>query len=340
MGPHIENILRDLEKEDYNGYLLADFSNIQYLSKYKPTSFAFAVIKDDPIIYASKMDLEIAKKDSIIEVKEFVSFSDMINDLKGDIKKLAIEPTLEYNTYEKFKDDFDISQSNFIAKQRAIKTDEEICNIEKATEIAQKSFKQINIMEKHNDGSREDIVAYELGKFMRENGASGESFDTIVTSGANSSLPHAVPTENKLSNPVLIDWGVKYKGYCSDNTRTMVYTEKEHEIFDIVAEAHNKAIKKIRPGIKCCEIDKAARDIISDYGYGDNFIHSTGHSLGLDIHETPSFSTRDETTIEKGMVMTVEPGIYLEGNFGVRLEDTVVIDNKATILGKLPLYIE
>ena len=121
----------------------------------------------------------------------------------------------------------------------------------------------------------------------------------------------------------------------------MVYTENQGEICDIVAEAHDKAIKAIKPGLKCCEIDKVARDVISEYGYGDKFIHSTGHSLGLDIHEIPRFSTNDETIIEEGMLITVEPGIYFEGDFGVRLEDTVAIEkNKGRIIGDLPLIID
>ena len=130
---------------------------------------------------------------------------------------------------------------------------------------------------------------------MIENGADKESFDSIVTSGASSSLPHAIPEAKKLSQPILIDWGAIFEGYCSDNTRTMVYTEGQHEIWDIVAEAHDKAINAIKPGMECCEVDKVARDIIDEYGYGDKFIHSTGHSLGLDIHETPGFSPRDKT---------------------------------------------
>ena len=336
----VNNILKKMDKQGYDGYLLANFSNIQYLSNYKPTSFAFAVIKDDPVIYTSKMDLEVANNDSSIEIKEFESFSSMVNDLKDSIKKLAIEPSLEFSTYEKFRDDFDISSVDFINNQRAIKTDEEIFKIEEATAIAQQSFREVKILEKYDYGVHENIIAFDLERLMIENGASGKSFDTIVTSGANSSLPHAVPTPNKLDNPILIDWGCIYEGYCSDNTRTIVYTEKQHEIWDIVAEAHNKTIKAIKPGVKCCEIDKVARDIISDYGYGDKFIHSTGHSVGLDIHELPGFTQKDETIVEKGMVITVEPGIYLEGEFGVRLEDTVAIDNKARILGKLPLIID
>ena len=334
---HIKNILKDMEKDNIQAYLLTQFTNVQYISNYKPTSFAFCIIKEEPIIYASSMDMEIAKRDSSIEVKEYEKFDVMISELKKEgIKNLAIEPSLVYSSYEKFKDDFNVSSKTYIEKQRMIKRPDEIKNIEKATEIAQNAFRKLDVS---NRKENEDVLAFELLGLMIENGASGASFDTILVSGSNTSLPHAIPQAKKLETPILIDWGAKYNGYCSDNTRTIVYTEKEHEIFDIVKESHDKAIKAIKPGLKCCEIDKVARDIIVEYGYGDNFIHSTGHSLGLDIHETPGFSIRDDTVIEKGMVITVEPGIYLEGDFGVRLEDTVAIDNKAHVIGDLPLIL-
>ncbi|WP_407413837.1 M24 family metallopeptidase [Methanobrevibacter sp.] len=338
MDLHIDNILNDLEKDNFQAYLLTKFTNVGYISDYKPTSFAFCVIKENPVIYASKMDMEIANRDSKIEVREYESFEVMIGELKKEgIKNLAIEPTLPYSTYEKFRDDFSVESKTYVDKQRMIKTPEEIKNIEKATEIAQKSFLELDIL---NNENNENEVAFDLVRLMVENGASKESFDTIVTSGADSSLPHAIPQAKKLNQPILIDWGAIYGGYCSDNTRTIIYTERQQEIWDIVAEAHDKAIKAIKPGIKCCEVDKVARDIISEYGYGNEFIHSTGHSLGLDIHETPGFSLRDETIIEKGMVITVEPGIYLEGEFGVRLEDTVAIYRKADVIGDLPLKID
>lgn len=334
---HIDNILKDMEKDNIQAYLLTQFTNIQYISNYKPTSFAFCIIKDEPIIYASSMDMEIAKRDSSIEVREYEKFDVMIEELKDDgIKNLAIEPTLIYSNYEKFKDVFNISSQKYIEKQRMIKNDSEIENITKATKIAQTAFKELDVA---NRSENENVLAFDLVRLMIENGASSESFDTILVSGSSTSLPHAIPQAKPLETPILIDWGAKYDGYCSDNTRTIVYTEKEHEIFDIVKESHDKAIKAIKPGLKCCEIDKVARDIIIEYGYGDNFIHSTGHSLGLDIHETPGFSLRDDTIIEKGMVITVEPGIYLEGEFGVRLEDTVSIDKKANVIGDLPLNI-
>ena len=338
MDTHLDNILKDLEKDEIQAYMLTKFTNVEYISNYKPTSFAFCIIKENPIIYAAGMDMEIAKSNSSIEVRQFESLSVMADELKKEgIGSLAIEPTLPFGTYEKIKNDFRITSKTYIDKQRMIKTPDEIEKIAKATEIAQKSFLQLDVL---NNKNTEKEIAFDLVRLMIENGADKESFDTIVTSGANSSLPHAVPEAKKLDNPILIDWGAIFNGYCSDNTRTMVYTEYQQEIWDIVAEAHNKAIKSIKPGIKCCEVDKVARDIITDYGYGDRFIHSTGHSLGLDIHETPGFSIKDETVIEKGMVITVEPGIYLEGKFGVRLEDTVEIHKKANVIGDLPLRID
>ena len=338
MDLHIDNIIKDMKKDDFQAYLLTQFTNVEYISNYKPTSFAFCIIKDNPIIYASGMDMELANRDSKIEVKEYESYEVMIRELKEEgIKSLAIEPTLPFSIYSKFKEDFQIEAKTYIDKQRMIKTPEEIEKITKATEIAQKSFLQLDIL---NNECTEKEIAFDLVRYMIENGAFKESFDTIVTSGPNSSLPHAIPQAKRLERPILIDWGAIYEGYCSDNTRTMVYTEFQQEIWDIVAEAHDKAIKAIRPGMKCCEVDKVARDIIADYGYGDKFIHSTGHSLGLDIHETPGFSLRDETTVEEGMVITVEPGIYLEGEFGVRLEDTIAVSKRGNVIGDLPLNID
>ena len=338
MDIHISNILKDLKKDNFQAYLLTQFTNVEYISGYKPTSFAFCILKENPVIYASGMDMELANRDSTIEVKKYESYEIMIDELKREgVKNLAIEPSLPFSTYVRFRDDFEIDSKTYIDKQRMIKTPHEIEKITEATEIAQKSFLQLDIL---NNSATEKEVAFDLVRLMIENGASKESFDTIVTSGADSSLPHAIPQAKKLDQPILIDWGAIYEGYCSDNTRTMVYTERQQEIWDIVAEAHDKAIQAIRQGLKCCEIDKVARDIIEDYGYGDKFIHSTGHSLGLDIHETPGFSLRDDTIIEEGMVITVEPGIYLEGEFGVRLEDTVSISKRANVIGNLPLNID
>ncbi len=170
---------------------------------------------------------------------------------------------------------------------------------------------------------------------MKMEGSIKPAFDTIVASGVRSSLPHSTVTSNNLEFPVVIDWGAVYNNYCSDTTRTIVKNEKQSEIFEIVLEAQKEAIKVIKPGIKASYVDKVARKVIEDYGYGDNFIHSTGHGLGLEVHEKPFISQNDEIKLQEGMVITVEPGIYIKDEFGVRIEDVVFIKKRAVLLNKI-----
>ena len=333
---HIKNILKKLGEKDQDAMLVANFNNIYYLSGYLSTSFAFLIIKENPIIFVSGMDLENAKNTSFIDIVKYESFGKMIEYLKEEnIKNLAIESDLTASTYEKFKD-FNLTISDVISKERMVKSDDEIKKILKATDIAHKSLIELDVREKQEKGALEWECAYELGYLMRKNGASVESFDTIFASGPVSSLPHSTPRQQILETPVLVDYGCKFEGYCSDTTRTFIYTEKQEEISNIVLEAHDKAIDAVKAGVKACEVDKVARDIITEYGYGENYIHSTGHSLGLDIHENPSLSLKDQTVLENNMIVTVEPGIYLEGEFGIRIEDMVLVDKKGKIIGDLP----
>ena len=333
---HIKNILKKLEEKELDAMLVANFNNIYYLSGYLSTSFAFLILKENPIIFVSGMDLENAKNNSTIDIVKYESYNQMIEYLnEEEIRNLAIESDLTANVYEKFKD-FNLSISDCISAERMIKTDEEIEKILNATEIAHKSLLELDVRSKQEKGALEWECAYELGYLMRKNGASIESFDTIFASGPVSSLPHSTPRQHALETPVLVDYGCKFEGYCSDTTRTFLYTERQEEISSIVLEAHDKAIDAVKAGVKACEVDKVARDIITEYGYGDNFIHSTGHSLGLDIHESPSVSLKDQTVLENNMIVTIEPGIYLEGEFGIRIEDMVLVDKKGKLIGDLP----
>ena len=332
---HINNILKKLEEKELDAMLVANFNNIYYLSGYLSTSFAFLILKENPIIFVSGMDMENASNTSSIDIVKFESYKQMIEYLKEEeIKNLAIESDLTANVYEKFND-FKLTISDVIARERMIKTDDEIEKILKATDIAHKSLLELDVRDKQEKGALEWECAYELGYLMRKNGASVESFDTIFASGPVSSLPHSTPRQHALETPVLVDYGCKFEGYCSDTTRTFLYTERQEEISSIVLEAHDKAIDAVREGVKACEVDKVARDIITEYGYGDNFIHSTGHSLGLDIHESPSVSLKDQTVLENNMIVTIEPGIYLEGEFGIRIEDMVLVDKKGKLIGNL-----
>lgn len=333
---HILNLLKKLEENDFDAMFLANFNNIYYLTGYLSTSFAFLVLKENPVVYVSGLDLELASNKSTVDIKKFESFDSLINDLKEEnIKKLAIEGDLSVNNYLKFKD-FDLEVSNLIDIERMVKSSSEIDKITKAVDIAHKSLLELDVISKYDEGWEEWACAYELGRIMRANGGEVESFDTIFASGSVTSLPHSVPRHHVLEEPILVDYGCKFEGYCSDTTRTFIFNEKQEEISNIVLEAHDKAIGSIKSGIKACEVDKVARDIISEYGYGDNYIHSTGHSLGLDIHEAPSVSIKDQTVLEDNMIITIEPGIYLEGEFGVRIEDMILIDKKGKVLGNLP----
>ena len=210
---HIRNILKKLEEKDLDAMLVANFNNIYYLSGYLSTSFAFMIIKENPIIFVSGMDMENAGNTSSIDIVKYESFDKMIEYLKEDgIKSLAIESDLTANVYEKFKD-FNLTISNAISTERMIKSDDEIEKMLKATEIAHKSLLELDVRSKQEKGAEEWECAYELGYLMRKNGATVESFDTIFASGPVSSLPHSTPRQHVLDTPVLVDYGCKFEGY-------------------------------------------------------------------------------------------------------------------------------
>ncbi|RJS48196.1 MAG: aminopeptidase [Methanobacterium sp.] len=327
----VNNILDEMLKEEIPAMLLLQEENIFYMSGFKPSGFSILVLKDEPLLLVSKMDSEEANETSRIPLQEFNSFKDlknMLNELK--LSKLGIEESMKIGFYNKIKNNYNMEVTDLIERSRMIKTSHEINSIKKSISIAEKSFNKLEF--KKNEWE----LAAELEYLMRMNGSQKEAFETIVASGSRSSLPHALPTSNKLEYPLLIDWGAVWDNYSSDCTRTIIETEKQEEVLNICLEAQKEAIKSIKPGISACEIDNIARSVIKDYGYGDNFIHSTGHGVGLQVHEKPSISSREEITLEKNMVITIEPGIYLGGEWGVRIEDIVLIKNKAGKLSKLP----
>jgi Xaa-Pro aminopeptidase len=173
-------------------------------------------------------------------------------------------------------------------------------------------------------------AALEIEFFLRKNGATSSSFDTIVASGERSAMPHGVASDRVMGRGefVTLDFGAYYKGYCSDLTRTVVLgppTDRHREIYGIVREAQESVLERIRPGMTGREADAIARGIITRRGYGDCFGHGTGHGLGMEIHEEPRLSLGGNTVLEPGMTVTVEPGIYIPGFGGVRIEDDIVI---------------
>ncbi|MBO4952872.1 MAG: aminopeptidase P family protein [Lachnospiraceae bacterium] len=216
---------------------------------------------------------------------------------------------------------------------REVKTEDEIVRLARAERIGDEAFTEIVkfIRENWKDGLTEQRVALQLEYEMRLRGAEGTSFDTIAASGKNSSLPHAMPQPKVLAEGdfLTMDFGCMYQGYCSDMTRTIhigsQVDAEQQKVYDTVLRAQLVALAAIRPGMVCSDVDKVARDMIAEAGYGDYFGHGLGHSVGLFIHEEPRFSMKCDAVLKPGVVITVEPGIYLPGRFGVRIEDMIVV---------------
>ncbi|MBO6153300.1 MAG: aminopeptidase P family protein [Acutalibacteraceae bacterium] len=211
---------------------------------------------------------------------------------------------------------------------REIKCEEEVEKMQKAQDIAEKALEELLHMVK--PGVAERDLANELEYLMRKFGADGISFDTIAVSGANSSKPHGVPGEKLIEagDFLTIDFGALYDHYHSDTTRTFAVgqpTEEMVNVYETVRKAQQAGLDYVRPGISAFDLDKACRDIIADAGYGEYFGHSTGHGVGVEIHEHPFAGPKSEETIRENAVVTVEPGIYLPGKFGVRIEDMVLV---------------
>lgn len=222
-----------------------------------------------------------------------------------------------------------VSLDDVIFSHRAIKQPWELDCMREAQKIADKAF--IELLNFIKRGRTEIEVAAQLEYLMRKFGGEKPSFDTISVSGKNSSMPHGVPTEKALEEGdfLTLDFGTQKNGYCSDTTRTVAIgqvSEEQRQVYDIVLQAQQKAFEVIRAGQKCSDIDFAARDFIENQkGYKGCFGHGLGHSLGLEIHEEPRFSPLYEREAKAGNVMSVEPGIYLEEKFGVRIEDVVIV---------------
>ena len=271
----------------------------------------------------------------VIELKRlFPQISELLT--KHEATSMAIESETmtvkELNTYRHYFKDMKIvsddSLSNDISALRMIKDEEELECITMAQRIAEMSLEELLPFIKVGRTERE--IALELNRLMFKNGAEDLSFETIVLAGTNTSMPHGVPSDKKVEDGefVLMDFGAVYNGYHSDMTRTICVgkpSEEMERVYNIVLKAQEAGIEAARAGIVGSALDKISRDIIEAAGYGECFGHSLGHGVGLEIHEKPNASPNYKLPLNCGSVVTVEPGIYIEGKFGVRIEDFVIL---------------
>jgi Xaa-Pro aminopeptidase len=316
--------------------LITNEYNRRYMTGFTGTAGVAVVTKDDAVFITDFRYTEQAAaqvKDFRIVQHNGPIFAEVGTQvaLMG-AKTIGFEKeSMSYGTYEIYKEavkaEF-VPVSGVVEKIRLIKTPEEINIIKAACEIADNAF--THILNYIKPGLTELDVSNELEFFMRKQGATSSSFDIIVASGVRSALPHGVATDKVIEKGdfVTLDFGALYNGYISDITRTIAVgqpSDKLVEMYNVVLESQLLALEKVGPGMTGIEADAVARDYLKSKGYGEAFGHSTGHGIGLEVHEGPGLSFRSNTILEPNMTVTIEPGVYLPGIGGVRIEDDILI---------------
>ena len=347
----LQKLRASIGKKEIDALLISQPENLVYLSGFTGSSGYLLISEQNAILATDFRYVEQAKKESphlqILQIKR--EFRDWLPGLVSDLglHKLGFEANfISYEGYHKFSEaiksrqvSLDVVPTIGIVDQlRSIKEPEELQFITKAVALTDAAFEQAKAI--IHPGITEKETAWEIEKFLRQEGSEGMPFEIIVASGPNSALPHARPTEKIICSgePVLIDMGAKINGYCSDFSRTLVLGKADrslHEIYNIVLKAQATAVERIESGMDASQADRLARSVVEQAGYGDAFGHGLGHGVGLAVHEFPSLGPSSSDSLADGMVFTVEPGIYLAGQGGVRIEDMVVLENgKARVLSK------
>ena len=319
--------------------ILFDKSNRLYFSNFVSSAGAVVLTKKQAYLlvdfrYYEKAKNTVKNLEVVLCERLYAQIGEILN--AQNVKTVFVETqSLSVKKFETLKQNYpeiEISKESiaeeFIGNLRSVKSAEEVAFIRRAQSITDKTFEFI--LDRIDVGRTEKEIALEMEFFMRKNGSEGIAFDIIAISGKNTSLPHGVPTDKKIEKGdfFTMDFGAVSGGYCSDMTRTVAVgnvSEKQKMVYNTVLKAQTEALKAIKAGAVCKDIDAVSRNIIYSAGFEGCFGHGLGHSVGLEIHESPAFNTSDETVLKSGTVITVEPGIYLENEFGVRIEDMVLV---------------
>ncbi len=348
-----------MAEKKVDALLVSSLTNIRWLSGFSGSAGRIVFMEDRAVLvtdgrYAGQAEKELQASGADIEVviegarqKEVIL--EILKNTKASPLKLGLEAediTLEqFQTYESewFSDDVQLEPTvGLISRLRRQKDGGEIDRIKKAAEIADTAYQKVAPM--LDDAPTEKEVARELEAAMLDLGADGLSFDTIVAAGEHSAWAHARPEDRviKKDELVLIDLGALVDGYHSDMSRTSICSEpsaEPAEMYEVVKKAQQAGLEKVKAGVSCSEVDKVCREEIKAAGYGDAFTHSTGHGVGLDIHEQPFVSSRSDDVLQENEVITVEPGVYIPPHGGVRIEDLVLVTSDGCeVLTKAPKH--
>lgn len=345
----LRRLREKLAERKIDGLLVTGAVNRRYLSGFTGTSGYLLITREAAVLFSDSRYRTQAPMQApdFVFVEHGPKPEEAIRDkaLELGIRKLAFEDhDLTVAGFRKMSEALSgielVPAGKLVEAVRMVKDESELAVLKEACAIADRAFEHLLGVLK--PGMTEKEAALELEFFMRREGAAGTSFDTIVASGERSAMPHGTASDRKIGPGELVtfDFGAFYQGYCSDLTRTVVLgpaSDRHREIYGIVLEAQQAALDGIRPGMTGREADRIARSVIEKYGYGEYFGHGTGHGIGLEIHEEPRLSMGGEVMLVPGMTVTVEPGIYIPGFGGVRIEDDIVItENGAELLTHAP----
>lgn len=333
MKSRINKIKEYIREQGCDSYIVMDNSDIRYFSGLVSSNIVLLItLKKDYVFSDGRYKFVIERQDLFepccVTKPVLYEVAEKINEL--NLKKTLIDPEhINHKRYKELEKSVNLFDKSGITKDlRIIKDKNEIKNIIRAQKIAEKAF--VETLRFIKEGITTKEIAAFLDYKMSVYGSEEPAFSTIVVNEEESADCHGVPSEKKIKKGdlILFDFGATYNGYRSDMTRTVAFSEISEEkkkIYDIVLNAHLKAKEELKPGATCNYIDGIARKYIEDAGFGEEFLHSLGHGVGLDIHEYPTLNTKCEDVLKEGMVVTIEPGIYIKNKFGIRIEDTYVI---------------
>ncbi len=332
-------IREKLAQKDLDGVLITDEKNQRYATGFAFTDGAVLITRERAFLFTDSRYIEAAEKtvSADVELRLFGAGKRLSELIKDELKSCVVRtlgaeelslPHGQYLNYEKLLGLELMPCQSIFNELRASKDEQEQAHMRAAQAIAEKALD--DVLRIIRPGVTERDIAAEITYRLLKHGGEGNSFDPIAVSGANSSMPHGVPSDKPVETGdfVTMDFGCLKNGYCSDMTRTVAVgyaSDEMKNVYDVVLRAQLEGIKTARAGVSGAEIDGAARKVISDAGFGEYFGHSFGHSLGLEIHESPSASPSSEVPMPAGAVISAEPGIYLPGKFGVRIEDVLIL---------------
>lgn len=334
----IAKIRRAMREQGANAVLLTSEISRRYVTGFHSTAGVVYISEKHAVFFTDFRYIEAAKQQvegfEVREPGDGQSYSAVVNQLVAadHIKTIALEDdALTYQEYTRWQDKLTAKvqpMRDMMEKLRMVKSEDELNHVIAAQRIAETAF--LEVLDDIRPGVTEKQIAAKLTYRMLYYGAENMSFDPIVVSGANSSKPHGVPSEKPIAEGdfITMDFGCIVNGYCSDMTRTVAVgyaTDEMAHVYDVVLRAQKAGIAAARPGVTGKEIDQAAREVIEQADFGPYFGHGFGHGVGLQIHEEPRLSTRGDKIMQDGVIVTAEPGIYLPGRFGVRIEDMLYL---------------